>query len=237
MRDYDLPPVRRTHQGQPAVPDQRPAAEAATGVDARFLGLQRLIGNSGVAQFLGAQGDSPEHDDARSPVLDVIGGGGVPLEEKTRATMETRLGGDFRDTRIHTDGRAAASAHSVNAQAYTVGRDVVFAPGKYDPRSPAGQRTLAHELTHVIQQANGPTEGTPAPGGIRVSDPSDRFERAAEHAADRVMSGGATSTGGGTTASASSAVQRQAEEEEASVQPQIQRQAEEEGEGEERAGA
>ncbi len=47
---------------------------------------------------------------------------------------------------------------------------------------------LAHELTHVVQQRGGPVDGTPAPGGVRVSDPSDRFEREAVASADCAMS-------------------------------------------------
>src|SRR5205823_2420540 len=102
--------------------------------------------------------------------------------------MESRLGHDFSDVRVHTDSKAADSASAVNAQAYTVGNDVVFQGGKYAPDTNEGKHMLAHELTHVVQQRSGPVSGTPAPGGISVSDPSDSFEQAAEHSATRVMS-------------------------------------------------
>jgi hypothetical protein len=102
--------------------------------------------------------------------------------------MEGRLGADFSDVRIHNDGRAHESAKSVNAHAYTVGSNIVFQRDAYDPASTAGRTTLAHELTHVMQQRNGPVDGEAAPGGIRVSDPSDRFERAAVANAEHVMS-------------------------------------------------
>ena len=101
--------------------------------------------------------------------------------------MESAFGQSFEDVRIHTDDRASKSAESVGANAYTVGSDVVFKSGQYDPASSGGQRTLAHELSHVVQQSRGPVDGTEAPGGIRVSDPSDRFERAADQTADTVM--------------------------------------------------
>ncbi len=65
-------------------------------------------------------------------------------------------GFDFSQVRIHTDARAAESAHAVNAAAYTVGRDIVFGEGQYQPHTAHGQRLLAHELTHVAQQNNGP---------------------------------------------------------------------------------
>ena len=115
--------------------------------------------------------------------------------------------------RVHTDGAASASAKSVQAQAYTVDNHVVFGDGHYSPGSPETTRMLAHELTHVVQQRSGPVDGTPAAGGIKVSDPSDRFEREAERSADQVVSGSAASTHT-TAGSEGAAVQRQDEEEE-----------------------
>ncbi|MFT4295467.1 MAG: DUF4157 domain-containing protein [Micropruina sp.] len=143
-----------------------------------ILGLQRTAGNGAVAQLM---------EDERSPVHDVINSGGRPLEPDVREDMEARLGHDFSDVRIHDDAAAAASATAVNAHAYTVGSNVVFQRDAYDPSSTAGRTTLAHELTHVVQQRSGPVDGTSAPGGIKVSDPSDRFEREASANADRVM--------------------------------------------------
>ena len=102
--------------------------------------------------------------------------------------MEGRLGQDFGDVRVHDDAAAHRSAEAVNAHAYTVGSNVVFQRDKYDPGSDAGRTMLAHELTHVVQQRSGPVDGTPTGGGIKVSDPSDRFEREAAANAERVMS-------------------------------------------------
>ena len=79
-------------------------------------------------------------------------GAGQPLEERTRAFFEPRFGHDFSRVRVHTDGKAAASARSVNASAYTVGRHVILGGGQYAPGTDAGNRLLAHELTHVLQQ-------------------------------------------------------------------------------------
>jgi hypothetical protein len=133
--------------------------------------------------------------------------------------MEAGLSADFSDVRIHTDGPAAASATSVQAHAYTVGNDIVFAAGEYRPDTPTGERTLAHELTHVVQQRTGPVDGTAREGGIAVSDPSDRFEQAAEASADRYMTG--SSSGVASDTRVTPAVQREAalpEEEDAAVQ-------------------
>ncbi|MGH3799762.1 MAG: DUF4157 domain-containing protein [Pseudonocardiaceae bacterium] len=170
---------------------------------AGLLGLQRAIGNSGVGALVS--------EEERSPVLDVVGsGGGSPLDVDTRADMESRLGHDFSDVRVHTDSRAHDSARAVNAHAYTVGSNVVFQRDKYDPSSTEGKTMLAHELTHVVQQRSGPVDGTPTGGGVQVSDPSDRFEREAAANAERAMSAPAPAA----VSPAGPAVQRQADEEE-----------------------
>ncbi|MFI8420283.1 DUF4157 domain-containing protein [Streptomyces sp. NPDC085479] len=164
-------------------------------VGASGLGaLQRAVGNGAVGAMVQrsrgaeAEAEAPAGEGARSPVHDVLAsGGGQPLDAATRGDMEARMGADFSDVRIHTDAAADASAKGIGAHAYTVGNNVVFQREAYDPASPRGRTTLAHELTHVIQQRSGPVEGTEAPGGIRVSDPSDRFEREAVSNAERVM--------------------------------------------------
>ena len=181
---------------------------------ADVLRLQRLAGNSGVSSLLAER----EEDGQPSPVREVVGTGGDALDDATRDDMEARLGHDFGDVRVHTDTRATESARSVNAHAYTVGNDVVFQRDRYTPGSDEGRRMLAHELTHVIQQRSGPVDGTPAPGGIRVSDPADRFEQEAASRAEQVVSGPAPLAASG---QAPAAVQRQAapEEEAAEEEP------------------
>ncbi|MGA3541094.1 DUF4157 domain-containing protein [Micromonosporaceae bacterium DT194] len=148
-----------------------------------LLGLQRAAGNAAVTGLM-------EPAEERSPVHGVINsGGGSPLPSAVRTDMESRFGGqDFGDVRVHTDGAAHESAKAVHAQAYTVGSNIVFQRDTYDPASPAGQHMLAHELTHVVQQRSGPVDGTDTGGGVKVSDPSDRFERDAVANADRLMS-------------------------------------------------
>ncbi len=97
-------------------------------------------------------------------VHEALGSSGQPLDASTRAFMETRLGHDFGRVQVHADARAAESARALNAEAYTVGRDVVFGPGRYAPGTAAGRELLAHELTHVVQQAAG--RGAPAPEAV-----------------------------------------------------------------------
>ena len=100
-------------------------------------------------------GIGPEHEAAPPIVHDVLGGSGRPLDPSVRSFMEPRFGHDFSNVRIHTDERAAESARSINAFAYTAGRDVVFGAGQYQPGSQSGRRLIAHELQHVRQQGGG----------------------------------------------------------------------------------
>jgi len=174
-------------------PGGRTADPTLRAAEAHLLGLQRLVGNAAVAQRLA------DEDDGEN-VNRVVSGGGHALDDRTRSTMESALGHDFGAVRVHTGGDAAVSAQRLNAAAYTVGSDIVFGAGAYDPGSTDGQRRLAHELTHVVQQSNGPVDGTDTGTGIRLSDPGDRFERAAEESAERVV--------------AQTSVQREADDEE-----------------------
>jgi hypothetical protein len=84
-------------------------------------------------------------------VHEVLGSPGQPLDSGTRAFMEPRFGRDFGNVRVHTDIAAAESARAINAIAYTVGSDVIFAHRMYAPHSGEGRKLLAHELTHVMQ--------------------------------------------------------------------------------------
>ncbi len=81
-------------------------------------------------------------------------GGGAPLELSVRTLMEPRFGRDFSDVRVHTGAEADRSARSYGALAYTRGRNVVFRDGQYAPDTSEGQRLLAHELAHVVQQSD-----------------------------------------------------------------------------------
>ncbi len=180
-----------------------------------IMGLQRAAGNASVSQLM---------EDERSPVKDLLSSSsGQPLDRPTQALMQSRLGHDFSDVRVHADGQATDSAKAVNAHAYTVGTNVVFQSDKYSPSTESGQKMLAHELTHVVQQKAGPVDGTPAPGGISVSHPSDPFEQAAERNAEQAMSSnGAPQAAMATQASS---VQRVGDDEEEVQALAIQREA------------
>ncbi|HTB80274.1 MAG TPA: DUF4157 domain-containing protein [Opitutaceae bacterium] len=106
---------------------------------------------------------APSPDTARLPtgVAQTLRSAGEPLDAATRAQMEPRFGQDFSRVRVFRGAQAEHSAEAVNARAYTVGSNLVFGAGQYAPGSSAGQRLLAHELAHVVQQ--GRTSG--AAGG------------------------------------------------------------------------
>lgn len=110
-----------------------------------------------------------------------------PLDPATRDSLEPHFGHSFADVRVHADGEADRLARAVEAAAFTSGRDIFFREGAYNPGSQAGMHLLAHEAAHTVQQAAGPVAGTPGPSGVLISDPSDRFERAAERAADSLV--------------------------------------------------
>ncbi|NEO87460.1 MAG: DUF4157 domain-containing protein, partial [Spirulina sp. SIO3F2] len=86
-------------------------------------------------------------------------GKGQPLKESVREPMERAFGADFDGVRVHTDGQADQLSQSIQAKAFTTGRDVFFRAGAYQPGSKGGQELIAHELTHVVQQGGGVGSG------------------------------------------------------------------------------
>lgn len=97
-------------------------------------------------------GQTPQVSPAMQARISSLQGGGEPLPASSRDFFEPRFGRDFSQVRVHTGAPDAESARSVNAAAFTIGRDIVFGSGRYSPGTEAGDRLLAHELTHVVQQ-------------------------------------------------------------------------------------
>jgi len=93
--------------------------------------------------------------------LEATRGRGAPLPSGARAFMESRFGYDFSGVRVHTGARSEGLNRDVNSLAFTTGTDIYFAAGEFRPDSDAGRRLLAHELTHVVQQAGGADAGGP----------------------------------------------------------------------------
>jgi hypothetical protein len=135
-------------------------------------------------------------------VHQVLRSPGTPLDAGVRARMEPRFQHSFADVRVHADAPAAESARAVGARAYAVGRDVVFGAGRYAPGTAEGQRLIAHELAHVVQQRGAPSSLRPK---LEIGAASDAAEREADAAASAVAADAAVPALGRRSAS----VQRQ----------------------------
>nr|WP_286160546.1 DUF4157 domain-containing protein [Streptomyces yunnanensis] len=159
----------------------------AGGRAGRVCVLQRWAGNAALARLVSGPGVG---GDAGSVVRRVLCGSGRPLPQEVRRDMEGRMGADFSRVRVHTGAEAHAAAGAVQAHAFTSGEHVAFANGRFAPATGSGRRLLAHELAHTVQQASGEVAGAPGPQGLRVSDPQDHFERAADRLAQQALSGG-----------------------------------------------
>lgn len=122
---------------------------------------------------------SNETIEAPSSVHEVLRAPGESLGAASQDFFAARFGHDFSRVRIHADARAAESAKDVGARAYTVGNHIAFGAGRYSPATVEGQRLLAHELTHTIQQENVLTSQLPIGDGTR-----QEFE--ADHAANAI---------------------------------------------------
>ncbi len=141
------------------VADQILRAPAPGGVLQRTFACGGAPGHDGECEScrekrLGLRRRATAWDASTAPpiVHEVLRSPGRPLEPAVRSFFEPRFGHDFSDVRLHMDGRAAASARAVGAAAYTVGRDIVVASGRFAPAAESGQWLLAHELAHVVQQ-------------------------------------------------------------------------------------
>ena len=116
-------------------------------------------------------------------VHEVLRSPGQPLDLATRAFMEPRFRHDFSKVRVHADAKAAESARAVNARAFTIGGDVVFDEGQYAPGTLEGQRLLAHELTHAVQQQKAISFSS------EINALNDVHEREADQMSDSIVKG------------------------------------------------
>jgi hypothetical protein len=116
------------------------------------------------------ESDSGAPDSVASEIVLSGLGPGRPLDSAARNFFEPRFDRDFSDVRVHDDARAAESARSVAALAYTVGSHVVFAAGRHAPYSSLGRHLLAHELAHVASPADGALQRAPDPDTLKQFD-------------------------------------------------------------------
>jgi len=121
-----------------------------------------------------------------SRYLDSTSGSGGGLDSATNQRMSESFGHDFSGVQVHNDSAANSVCRSLGANAFATGRDVYFAQGRYNPGTREGDRLLAHELTHVVQQSGGGVGRSIARKGISFSTPGDPYEREADAVADVV---------------------------------------------------
>jgi uncharacterized protein DUF4157 len=166
--------------------EHEPARRSAAGGEA----LKRLassIGNAAMARFAesgsGLLPGGTVHPDVDAAITSRRGAGSA-LDPGARTRIGSALGDSFSDVRVHNDTTADTLARSVEARAFTVGADVFFAKGEYQPGTASGDHLLAHELTHVVQQ-----RGASTGGPLRVTDAGGTDEVEAETAA-RGLGGG-----------------------------------------------
>jgi hypothetical protein len=124
--------------------------------------------------------------DALEPVRRLTrDGNGRALPSRVQKIMGSRFGFDFSQVKVHDDEQAAAATRSVGALAYTLGRDIAFAPGMFQPTTPTGLFLIAHELSHVVQQ-----DGVPvSPQAIVIGASNSASEREADQVALATTSG------------------------------------------------
>jgi hypothetical protein len=168
-------------QEQPEREERAPLAQLASDVGnqafASTLGRSPLARDA--VQGEGIQADGTVHPDVQSSI-DSTRGAGTSLDAGVAGRMQESLG-DLSDVRVHTDDTADTLNRSVSARAFATGTDVYFAKGEYSPGSASGDKLIAHELAHVVQQ-----RGSASGGPLTVSQPGDAMEREADDVADRI---------------------------------------------------
>ena len=170
---------------QARVPEP-PKREAAPPQASPAESLASQVGNHAFGQVIGRmQGDGIMEDGAVHPGVEQAiassRGSGASLDRSVQEKFGPQLGDDLADVRIHADSTADALARSVSARAFATGNDLYFAQGEYQPGTAEGDKLLAHELTHVVQQRGAPTSGP-----MTVSEPGDSMETEADAVADEL---------------------------------------------------
>ena len=168
LGEHERPQGPETQQDEPAAP------------------LHELASNVGNRAFTSvareAAGILPggEVHPAVQSEINTSRGGGTGLDTGIQSRFSESLG-DLSDVRVHTDERADQLNRSVSARAFATGTDVYFARGEYNPGSASGDRLIAHELAHVVQQ-----RGAASGGPLTVSNPGDALETEADAVADQL---------------------------------------------------
>jgi hypothetical protein len=138
------------------------------------------VGNRAFARSVAGILPSGQVHPSVQSAIESTRGSGSSLDGAVQDRLAGSLG-DLSDVRVHTDDVADRLNRSVSARAFATGTDVYFARGQYNPGSAAGDKLIAHELAHVVQQRGAPTSGP-----LTVSTPGDAMETEAEQVADQI---------------------------------------------------
>jgi hypothetical protein len=130
------------------------------------------------------KGERAAGADAQEKLASADGSSGSQLPSGLRQKFEGALGADLTGVRVHTGSESAAAAESVSARAYTVGSDIHFGAGQFDPSSREGERLIAHEVAHTVQGKATPASVQPK---LEVSQPGDAAEVEADRIADSLV--------------------------------------------------
>lgn len=162
-------------------------SHAAAGLSQRKCAACEAEEEKNIRRKSVGSGESSRAEQLASGAGSAVAAGGMPLSPSGRAYFEPRFGRDLSDIRIHTHEKAARAASGINARAYTLGRDIAFAPGEFQPQTDSGRHLMAHELAHVMQQEEGATpairrasygSGTPPNWATRTLGVAPQDERA-----------------------------------------------------------
>jgi Domain of unknown function (DUF4157) len=162
------------HQPEPAEDAAGPLREFVSSVGNRAFG-----GAIARSQGAGILPTGEVHSSVQS-TIDSTRGSGSSLDSGVASRLEPSLG-DLSDVRVHTDQTSQELNHAVSARAFATGTDVYFAQNEYKPNTSDGDKLIAHELAHVVQQRGAPTSGP-----LTVSNPGDAMENEADAVADKI---------------------------------------------------
>jgi hypothetical protein len=168
-------------QPEPEREERSPMARLASDVgnQAFSTSLARSPLARDAAQGAGINPDGTVHQEVQS-AISTSRGAGTGLDAGVASRLSPSLG-DLSDVRVHTDDTADQLNRTVSARAFATGTDVYFAKGEYSPGSASGDKLIAHELAHVVQQ-----RGSTASGPLSVSQPGDAIETEADSVADQI---------------------------------------------------
>ncbi len=173
---------------------QRSISKPAEAAPETMVALQRSYGNRAVQRLTaGPLSEGGSLDAGLSAAIERSQGGGQPLADTVRQPLEHAFRSDFSSVRIHADPQADRLSRSLQAEAFTLGRDIYFRKDNFAPGTAPGKRLIAHELTHVVQQTGQSTPGvqrTPAETPSYRQDSAAYFDVANQITS--IMEGGST---------------------------------------------